>query len=866
MSKSMLIDAAHSEETRVVVIGPNGLEEFDFESASLRTLKGNIYLAKVTRVEPSLQAAFVSYGGNRHGFLPFSEIHPDYYRIPIADREALLAETAAEQHDQIVPDDEVSDEDDVESPTGAADDDNVTEAPSQEISEDQNSEQVDESESDTELLDASQVEHNESQEEVEEEDTEDGELDEGRDHDRNRGRSRRRQQRRRYPSNNRYKIQEVIKRGQIMLVQVGKEERGGKGAAMTTFISLAGRYCVLMPNTGNGGGISRKITDANDRKRLKSLIDDLDLPEGMATIVRTAGVQRTKAELKRDHEFLLRLWDEIRERTLTSSAPALIYEEASLVKRAIRDLYGRDVDEVLVEGDDCYREAKDFMRSLMPSHAKRVQPYKDPVPLFQARGVEGRLESLFHPIVRLPSGGYLVINQTEALVAIDVNSGRSTRERNIEETALKTNLEAAVEAARQLRLRELAGIVVIDFIDMDERRNNAAVERKLKESIKADRARVHVGRMSPLGLVELSRQRLRPSMFETNFHECEMCAGLGRVRSVESNALGLLRAAEDCAFHEGGGVDIAVKTATETIVYLLNHKRDGVRRIEEVYGVRLLFTPDDTLAAHERIVEVIGRSSVKNDVSDRKQDNAYDSRHDQKDDAGDDRSPRNRRRGRKRVDERNIEESQETEEVRIRDEQHSQETAQEDDDENGNRRRRRGRRGGRRRKSAESDTPEISDGSSENEPGNAVAEDVEKKNRRPRRRKSAESDTPEISDGSSENEPGNAVAEDSETEQRSPRRRRRRRSGVNDSHKDINENIDGVELKSEPASNNDVQEIPAMTSGGVVDKQVGPASEVEHSSSEISSDTPPETPAMQQEPESKPSGPPRTGWWRRLRS
>ena len=401
---------------------------------------------------------------------------------------------------------------------------------------------------------------------------------------------------------------------------------------------------------------------------------------------------------------------------------------------------------------------------------------------------------------------------------------------------------------------------------MDERRNNAAVERKLKESIKADRARVHVGRMSPLGLVELSRQRLRPSMFETNFHECEMCAGLGRVRSVESNALGLLRAAEDCAFHEGGGVDIAVKTATETIVYLLNHKRDGVRRIEEVYGVRLLFTPDDTLAAHERIVEVIGRSSVQNDVSERNQDNAYNSRHDQKDDAGDDRAPRNRRRSRKRVDERNIEESQETEEVNIRDEHQSPETAKEDDDENGNRRRRRGRRGGRRRKSAENDTSEISDGSSENERDDTVSKDGEKKNRRPRRRKSVESDTPEISDGISENEPVNAVAEDSEVEQKNPRRRRRRRSGINDSSKDINENVGGVELKSEPTSNDDVQEFPTGASAGEVDKQVAPASELEHSSAEISSDTPPETPAAQEETESKPSGPPRTGWWRRLRS
>ncbi|MEQ9125835.1 MAG: Rne/Rng family ribonuclease, partial [Alphaproteobacteria bacterium] len=376
---------------------------------------------------------------------------------------------------------------------------------------------------------------------------------------------------------------------------------------MTTYISLAGRYCVLMPNTGKGGGISRKITDAKDRKRLKGLIQDLELPDGMAVIVRTAGVERTKAEIKRDHEFLLRLWEEIRERTLSSIAPALIYEEASLVKRAIRDVYSREVDEVLVEGDVAYREAKDFMRSLMPSHAKRVQPYKGSTPLFTAKGVERRLESLFDPVVRLPSGGYLVINQTEALVAIDVNSGRSTRERNIEETALKTNLEAAVEAARQLRLRELAGIVVIDFIDMDERRNNQAIERKLKDALKSDRARVHVGRISPLGLIELSRQRLRPSMFETSFHQCEHCGGIGRVRSIESNALGLLRAAEDKAMEAGAGAEIGVTAAADAIVYLLNNKRDALARIEQSYGVRIAFNRDDTISAHERSAEILSR-------------------------------------------------------------------------------------------------------------------------------------------------------------------------------------------------------------------------------------------------------------------
>lgn len=766
MSKSMLIDAAHSEETRVVVVGQNGLEEFDFESASLRTLKGNIYLAKVTRVEPSLQAAFVTYGGNRHGFLPFNEIHPDYYRIPIADREALAAADAADRAQRIDDEEDDDDDDDSDDFETAADDDDAAEASDNDAAEASDDDAAEASDngaaeaSDDDAAkasgdDAAKASNDDAAEASDDDaaeasdddaakasdddgatasadeagsgDDADASDEEGEDAESAEAERPRRRQRRRSAPRKHYKIQEVIKRGQIMLVQVAKEERGGKGAALTTYISLAGRYCVLMPNTGKGGGISRKITDAKDRKRLKSMIADLDLPDGMAVIVRTAGVQRTKAEIKRDHEFLLRLWEEIRETTMASTAPALIYEEASLVKRAIRDLYGRDIEEVLVEGDGAYREAKDFMRSLMPSHAKRVQPYKETTPLFQARGVEGRLESLFEPIVRLPSGGYLVINQTEALVAIDVNSGRATRERNIEETATKTNLEAAVEAARQLRLRELAGIVVIDFIDMDDRRNNAAVERKLKDALKQDRARVHVGRMSQLGLIEMSRQRLRPSMFETSFHECVLCGGLGRVRSVESNALGLLRVAEEKAMQTGKGTDILITAASDAIVYLLNHKREGVARIEESYGVRLLFNRDDAMPAHERRVETVGdngggqaaqpaieparqeasesRGRGRGGESEERGDNRRRGRggsgggsNSGSSSSGDgEERESGRRRGRRGGRGRNEETDDQQKDDRQKTEVAAVVEAKDDSDDENNRRRRRGRRGGRRR-------------------------------------------------------------------------------------------------------------------------------------------------------------------------
>jgi ribonuclease E len=504
MAKKMLIDAAHPEETRVAVLDGNRVEDFDFETASRKQLRGNIYLAKVTRVEPSLQAAFVEYGGNRHGFLAFSEIHPDYYAIPQADQEAIKAELA----------------------------------------------------------------HAEAEAEREDEDEE--ALDE----------------RRRRILTRRYKIQEVIRRRQIMLVQVVKEERGNKGAALTTYLSLAGRYCVLMPNTGRGGGISRKITQASDRKRLKKIAQDLEVPQGMGLIIRTAGAKRTKTEIKRDYEYLTRAWETIRDDTLKSIAPALIYEESSLVKRAIRDLYDKDVDEVHVEGEAAYKEAKDFVRMLMPSHAKRVQLWKDAAPIFAKAGVEKQLDSIYSPIVTLKSGGYIVINQAEALVAIDVNSGRATRERNIEQTALKTNLEAADEAARQMRLRDLAGLIVIDFIDMEEQKNDRAVEKRMKDNLRFDRARVQMGKISGFGLLELSRQRRRTGVLEGTSHVCEHCQGAGRVRSVESASLALLRAIDEAAAKQNGHA-LDVQAPTEVALYVLNEKRDAIAAIEARHGARV---------------------------------------------------------------------------------------------------------------------------------------------------------------------------------------------------------------------------------------------------------------------------------------
>ncbi|HEX3701283.1 MAG TPA: ribonuclease E/G [Phenylobacterium sp.] len=548
MTKTMLIDAAHAEETRVVVLDGNRVEEFDFESQNRKQLRGNIYLAKVTRVEPSLQAAFVEYGGNRHGFLAFNEIHPDYYQIPLADREALLREEA-----------EANDEDDRHEPRGRRGGRDSDASPEDEDEEANASGDDDDDDMEEELA-----------------------------------RRRRRLMRK-------YKIQEVIRRRQIMLVQVVKEERGNKGAALTTYLSLAGRYGVLMPNTARGGGISRKITTAADRKRLKGIVQSLDVPQGMGLIVRTAGAKRTKAELKRDYDYLLRLWENIRETTLHSIAPALIYEEEDLVKRAIRDLYDKDIDSVQVEGEAGFKEARDFMRMLMPSQAKKVQLYREPSPLYVAYKIEDHLSQIYTPTVPLRSGGYLVINQTEALVAVDVNSGRSTRERNIEATALKTNMEAAEEAARQLRLRDLAGLIVIDFIDMDESKNNRAVEKKLKDSLKDDRARVQMGKISAFGLMEISRQRRRTGVLEGTTHVCEHCGGTGRVRSVESSALAALRALEIEALKGGGEASLTAPPAVA--LYILNEKRAHLARLHQAFALFVTVVVDEDMAHADHLIE-----------------------------------------------------------------------------------------------------------------------------------------------------------------------------------------------------------------------------------------------------------------------
>ena len=603
MAKTMLIDAAHLEETRVVVVSGNRVEEFDFESENRKQLRGNIYLAKVTRVEPSLQAAFVEYGGNRHGFLAFSEIHPDYYQIPVADREALLRQQAAEarrERDEEDADDAPAARASADAPTGAgasdADDENDEDADAPEngnAGEANGDENGDEAEAEDDGKRAAAVERGETETVLSDETIESVGAEDAMEE------AAPRKQRVNYRS---YKIQEVVKRRQILLVQVVKEERGNKGAALTTYLSLAGRYCVLMPNTARGGGISRKITVAADRKKLKAIAETLDVPEGMGLIVRTACAKRTKAEIKRDYEYLLRMWESVRELTLKSIAPALVYEEGSLIKRSIRDLYDKDIDAIHIEGDEGYREAKSFMRMLMPSHAKNVQPYKEKQPLFQKYGVEQQLDSMLNPTVTLKSGGYIVINPTEALVSIDVNSGRSTKERNIEQTALKTNLEAAEEITRQMRLRDLAGLIVIDFIDMDENRNNRAVERKLKDCLKTDRARIQVGRISHFGLLEMSRQRMRSGVLEGSTVTCPHCAGTGLVRSVESMALHVLRGVEAEAV-KGRAAAFTVKVPPVVAIYMLNQKRGNVLDIEDRYGVSVYIEADATLTGSDHKIE-----------------------------------------------------------------------------------------------------------------------------------------------------------------------------------------------------------------------------------------------------------------------
>ncbi|RWN25369.1 ribonuclease E/G [Mesorhizobium sp.] len=674
MPNKMLIDASHPEETRVVVVRGNRIEEFDFESQDKKQLKGNIYLARVTRVEPSLQAAFVEYGGNRHGFLAFSEIHPDYYQIPVADRQALLRAEAQEAEDE---DDEDGEGDDRQSrdrgrrgrrrggksrdrgehkrDAGAADSDDSVDSPvsadssengSNESGEDAGAESVDAvSENVDTAPETSEyrevASHEASRDETSHDETGPSEggpnsiaasieadviseampraetTGEATSTDNDRGMleevhsshsddhevesvgaedALEEARNRRKPVRRQYKIQEVIKRRQILLVQVVKEERGNKGAALTTYLSLAGRYSVLMPNTARGGGISRKITNAQDRKRLKEVVADLEVPQGMGVILRTAGESRTKAEIKRDYEYLMRLWENVRNLTLQSTAPALVYEEGSLIKRSVRDLYNKDIDEIQVSGEEGYREAKDFMRMLMPSHAKVVQPFRDTTPIFVRNGIEAQLDRMLQPQVTLKSGGYIIINQTEALVAIDVNSGRSTKEHSIEDTALHTNLEAAEEVARQLRLRDLAGLIVIDFIDMEENRNNRSVEKRLKDHLKNDRARIQVGRISHFGLMEMSRQRIRASVLESTMKPCPHCGGTGHVRSDSSVALMVVRAIEEFLLKDSRS-HITVRTPAATALYVLNHKRGTLVELESRFGLTITVEADDTVGA-----------------------------------------------------------------------------------------------------------------------------------------------------------------------------------------------------------------------------------------------------------------------------
>ncbi len=661
MAKKMLIDATHAEETRVVVVDGNKVEEFDFESENKRQLAGNIYLAKVTRVEPSLQAAFVDYGGNRHGFLAFSEIHPDYYQIPLADREALMEEERAYAEAMKKRDDEEDEKpkrsrrgrgrgkskaestktDDAVVSTDPAED-KINGMETIDLDEGADASERDDQEGLSPMETVSETPVEEPEEEAadgstdaqaedtsSEADTAEAETDtsdDDDDDDDDDGGKRRRKSRSdatskdeniesvaddddaedirppRKPRPRRYKIQEVIKVRQILLIQVVKEERGNKGAALTTYLSLAGRYCVLMPNTARGGGISRKITNAPDRKKLKEIASDIDVPQGAGLIIRTAGAKRTKSEIKRDYEYLQRLWEQIRELTLKSIAPAKIYEEGDLIKRSIRDLYNRDIDEVLVEGERGYRIAKDFMKMIMPSHAKNVKNYAEAMPLFARYQVESYLSAMFNPTVQLKSGGYIVIGVTEALVAIDVNSGRATKEGSIEETATKTNLEAAEEVARQLRLRDLAGLIVIDFIDMDERKNNAAVEKRMKDKLKTDRARIQVGRISGFGLMEMSRQRLRPGMIEATTQPCPACHGTGLIRSDDNLALSILRQIEEEGVRRRSR-EVLIKAPVGICNYLMNQKREHVAQIEARYGLSVRIEGDPMLVSPDFSME-----------------------------------------------------------------------------------------------------------------------------------------------------------------------------------------------------------------------------------------------------------------------
>ncbi len=903
MANKMLIDATHPEETRVTVVRGNRVEEFDFEAANRKQLRGNIYLAKVTRVEPSLQAAFVEYGGNRHGFLAFSEIHPDYYQLPKEDREALEAQLAAEaaanqrererrekeearreaeiqkaaaakaaeasedvvaelieaetsaleaeheaealasmdapfQDDSIEDIEAESPEDDEDSDANstenAAENESSEKSPVAETSEkvapaeaseetstsDEDAEEEASSDATDEKVEATEAKGETSEEAVSDAD----EQDEGEDEAEEEVTARPRRLR------DNYKIQEVIKRRQLLLVQVVKEERGNKGAALTTYLSLAGRYSVLMPNTDRGGGISRKITKPTDRKRLKQVAGDLDVPNGMGVILRTAGASRTKAEIKRDFEYLLRLWENVRELTLDSAAPTLVYEEGSLIKRSIRDLYNKDIDQVLVAGEEGYREAKNFMRMLMPSHSKNVQPYRDATPIFTRFGVEAQLDAMFSPQVTLKSGGYIVINQTEALVAIDVNSGKSTREQNIEDTAQATNLEAAEEIARQLRLRDLAGLVVIDFIDMEENRNNRAVERRLKECLKSDRARIQVGRISHFGLLEMSRQRIRTGVLESSSVVCPHCHGSGIIRSVESVALHILRSLEDQLLR-GSSHNLNLRTPTEVAMYILNQKRHHLMDLERRFGLEISIFGDDTVTEQHFTLER-GELATLNERTqplpatvqpdtilpiEEEEETAEDTADEIKSDTSEDEEGTDRRRRRRRRRRRSGNDRGESEQKADAEEETSSEDeniseeksagadeteSAEDDEEDRRRKRRRGRRGGRRsrRRSA----------SEENAEGTETSEEIDEAAETTAAGSVEEIIADAQSEATEEAAPAEEKTEVAETEAttdepkediRKPRRRRRTRTTSKVAEKETAaESGDTVEAKIEKAA------------------------------------------------------------------
>lgn len=903
MSKLMLIDAAHPEETRVAIVNNGQVDDFDFETTGNEQLRGNIYLAKVTRVEPSLQAAFVEYGGNRHGFLAFSEIHPDYYQLPAEDREALLRE-AAEEAAAAIEDDDEDDEASADAENGDDSDDGDEDEASNE----------DDSDSEEEDDEASS-------------DSEDDETGEKKKKSAKASGRRPARKSSRTSISKRYKIQEVIRRRQVMLVQVVKEERGSKGAALTTYLSLAGRYSVLMPNTPRGGGISRKIVNSSDRKRLKSIVSELEVPDGMGLIVRTAGAKRTKAEIKRDYEYLSKLWETIVEKTLSSEAPMLINAEGGLVHRAMRDMFDKEIEEVLVQGEDAYREAKDPAKLIMPSQAKKVQQWKDEEPLFVSEAVEEQLDSIYSPVVQLKSGGYLVINQTEALVAIDVNSGKATRERNIEQTATRTNLEAAEEACRQMRLRDLAGLIVIDFIDMDENKNNRAVEKKLKECLKVDRARVQHGRISQFGLMEISRQRRRQGVLQATSDPCPSCNGTGRRRSIPSAALQLIRAIEARAA-TGGLKSISVKAPTDVALYILNNKREALIEIERIAGFAVsihsseeMLPGDFTIDAERdqnakpkkrkqpRSLQKPSKPAPSEDEDDEtiEDDETSDSETESDGDDEDEKKSRRKRRrrgGRRRnkgdretgmevVDGDNpivaLDNDTQDDDDSDDEDGDGNEASSEDDSETPRKRRRRGRRGGRRRRRNNSDRTEGAEGQDENVPSDGgayldglAASAPDMLDEAPPAQ--LEASEPEIMPESVAEEAvaevkANQEAEAEETPK--PKRTRRSRARKSDAKDTAAEDTasesanekPAEEPKSETADLPDPEVMPADVAAEAVDTveaEVEAEAVVAHmdesaAAAEAEPEPAPEPAAPEPAEAEKPAAPRRTGWWSRAR-